>query len=31
MKFELIPAVRGQVVVVIDELNERHVLTIVVE
>ena len=29
MKFELIPTVRGQVVVVMDELNERHVLTIV--
>lgn len=30
MKFELIPTVRGQVVVVMDELNERHLLTIVV-
>jgi len=29
MKFELIPTVRGQVVVVMDELNESHVLTIV--
>ena len=30
MKFELVSTVRGQVVVVMDELNERHVLTIVV-
>ena len=29
MEFELIPTVRGQIVVVMDELNERHVLTIV--
>jgi hypothetical protein len=31
MKFELVPTVRGQVVVVMDELNERHMLTIVAE
>jgi hypothetical protein len=30
MKFELIATVRGQVIVVMDELNERHRLTIVV-
>jgi len=31
MKFELVPTVRGHVVVVVDELNERHLLTIVAE
>ncbi len=31
MKFELVATVRGQVVVVMDELNERHMLTIVAE
>jgi hypothetical protein len=29
MKLELIAAIRGQVVVVVNELNERHMLTIV--
>ena len=31
MEFELVAPVRGQVIVVVNELNECHVLTIVVE